>query len=58
MPSDVSMVDDSLLQHDLDVVVEEEREEKYGHWCTLPSSTGPHASKGDTHVGELQGQGP
>ena len=31
--SDISMVDNSLLQCNSDVVVEEERRE-YGHWCT------------------------
>ena len=54
--SDVSMVDDSLLQHDSDVVVEEEREESMD--TDVPASPAAHTSKGDAYVGMLQGRGP
>ena len=39
-PSDISMVDDSLLQHDSDVVIEEEREESM-ETDVLPSPAAP-----------------
>ena len=47
--SNVSMVDDSPLQHDSDMVVEEEREESMD--TDVPASpAAPHTSKGDAHV--------
>ena len=55
--SNVSMVDDSLLQHDSDMVVEEEREESMD--TDAPAwPCCPHTSEGEVHVGRLQGQGP
>ena len=55
--SDVSMVNDSLLQHDSDVVIEEEREESME--TDVPhNSTVPHTPEGEVHVGRLQGWGP
>ena len=55
--SDVSMVDDSLLQHDSDVVVEEEREESMDIGCTAQPCC-PHTPEGEVHVGRLQSWGP
>ena len=47
--SDVSMVDDSPLQHDSDVVIKEERKESMD--TDVPASpAAPHTSIGDAHV--------
>ena len=56
--SDVSMVDDSPLQHDSDMVIKEEREESMD--TDIPASPVQplHASEGDMHVRRLWGQGP
>ena len=55
--SDVSMVDEGLLQCDSNVIVEEEREEGMETDAPLDSAA-PHASEGEGHVGRPQGQGP
>ena len=48
--SDVSMVDEGLLQCDSDMIVEEEREEGM-ETDALLDLCHPHASKGEGHVG-------
>ena len=55
--SDVSMVDEGLLQCDSDVIIEEEREEgmEDRHTARLCH---PHTSGGEGHVRRPQGQGP
>ena len=55
--SDVSMVDEGLLQCDSNVIIEEEREE--GMETEAPTRLCcPHASEGEGHVRRPQGRGP
>ena len=54
--SDVSMVDDSLLHCDSDMVIKEEREESMD--TDVPSSpAAPHTPEGEVHVRRLRGWG-
>ena len=55
--SDVSMVDEGLLQSDSDVIIEEDRKESMETDAPLDSAT-PHASEGEGYVGRPRGQGP
>ena len=55
--SDVSMVDDSLLQCDSDIVVKEEREEDMETGAPA-SSTAPTPLKKFAYVGKFRGWGP
>ena len=54
--SDVSMVNDSLIQHDSDVMVEEEREEAMDTGAPA-SPTAPAPPKESPDVGRLRGLG-
>ena len=55
--SDVSMVNEGFLQHDSNVIIEEEREEGMETDALLDSAT-PHTSEGEGHVRRPQGWGP
>ena len=55
--SDVSMVDEGLLQCDSNVIIEEEREEGMETDAPLDSAT-PTASEGEVHVRRPQDWGP